>query len=73
MGYSKKGIFLIRSAYHLALQLQQAAKEKASIEKLVEGFWQKIGQLKTPEKVKNFIWRALKNILSIDVIFFIEK
>lgn len=62
-GESKKCTFSIRSAYHLDIQLKQAAKRETSSEKEEDDLWVKSWQLQILGKVKNFICHALKNIL----------
>ncbi|KAL0331177.1 UNVERIFIED_CONTAM: hypothetical protein Sangu_1663200 [Sesamum angustifolium] len=59
--YSKNGIFSVRSAYHLALSI--SAKASSSGTGWPSQLWHKVWQAPAPNKVKLFIWRAVRNIL----------
>ncbi|KAL0413805.1 UNVERIFIED_CONTAM: hypothetical protein Sradi_1582200 [Sesamum radiatum] len=59
--YSTSGIFSVRSAYHLACDLENAASN--SNRAAERDWWKTIWQAKLPGKVKIFIWRSYLNIL----------
>ncbi|KAK4384943.1 putative mitochondrial protein [Sesamum angolense] len=59
--YSKNGIFSVRSAYHLALSMSVKASSSGTGWPLQ--LWHKVWQAPAPNKVKLFIWRAIRNIL----------
>ncbi|KAL0340131.1 UNVERIFIED_CONTAM: hypothetical protein Sradi_4529900 [Sesamum radiatum] len=60
--YSRNGYFSVRSAYHLAMTIEDrpcssdcGAKESQ--------WWRKVWQARIPNKVKVFVWRACLNAL----------
>ncbi|KAL0411880.1 UNVERIFIED_CONTAM: putative mitochondrial protein [Sesamum latifolium] len=59
--YSANGIFTVRSAYHLACELEDDAT--CSDRSDDHNWWRKLWQAPVPGKVKIFIWRACLNIL----------
>ncbi|KAL0308895.1 UNVERIFIED_CONTAM: hypothetical protein Sradi_5831800 [Sesamum radiatum] len=64
--YSKDGSFSVRSAYHLALSLE----DNPSSSSLAEGevsWWRKVWQARVPNKVKVFVWRAWVNALPTEM------
>ncbi|KAL0346378.1 UNVERIFIED_CONTAM: putative mitochondrial protein, partial [Sesamum calycinum] len=64
--YSKDGSFSVRSAYHLALSLE----DNPSSSSLAEGevsWWRKVWQARVPNKVKVFVWRACVNALPTEM------
>ncbi|XP_042958006.1 uncharacterized protein LOC122293492 [Carya illinoinensis] len=62
-GPSKKGIFSIRSAYFLLLELRERNQGECSVEERNDDRWNKIWELKVPGVTKLFIWRAANNLL----------
>jgi len=69
--YDSKGNFSVKSAYKLAVQLQdqQLGRDASSSTSMqnVEGefSWQKIWQMRLPNKVNMFIWRLAHNSLPV--------
>jgi hypothetical protein len=60
---TKKGIFTVRSAYHLVKELSLADKGECSIEGRKERMWQVIWKLNCPRVIHLFLWKACNNIL----------
>jgi hypothetical protein len=68
--FDSKGIFSVRSAYKLVVQLQDEDLERNCSTYVIEGGvltfeWHKIWQLPYSNKVKMFIWRLAHNILPV--------
>ena len=66
--WSKNGDFSVRSAYKVALKVLKAARlsndeGECSDKGKMAGLWKLVWQLKCPNKIKHFLWRACKNIL----------
>ncbi|KAL0007228.1 hypothetical protein SO802_008730 [Lithocarpus litseifolius] len=66
--WSKNGNFTVRSAYRVALKTRQKARSdneggECSNKGKIASLWELIWQLKCPNKIKHFLWRAFKNIL----------
>ena len=66
--WSKNGDFTVRSAYKVALKVLKAARlsnddGECSDKGKMAGLWKLVWQLKCPNKIKHFLWRACKNIL----------
>lgn len=57
--HTKHGDLTVRSAYHLELTRTKGAASSSS-PKDVEELWKKVWGAKVPEKVKNLVWRALR-------------
>jgi hypothetical protein len=57
------GLFLIRSAYHLAKEVEDRAKVGSSMGVPTSEVWTKIWHLKVLNVEKNFNWRACHDIL----------
>ena len=58
------GAFSIRSAYHVAKKLlDNQAEGQCSDNSAMKALWKLIWGLKCPSKIRNFAWRACKNIL----------
>ena len=76
--WTKKGIFTVKSAYHVAHGWLAegrglgAGGEESNMNKKKE-FWTTIWGLKCPSKVKNFLWRACKNILPTNYCLWLRK
>jgi hypothetical protein len=54
---------MVRSAYHLAKEIERTSKPECSRRRDVSDIWKIIWQLQMPNADKNFIWRACHNIL----------
>jgi len=69
--YDQAGIFSVKSAYKLAVQLleqetgRDANSSNAAVLSDVQFKWHKIWQMKVPNKVKMFIWRFAHNSLPV--------
>jgi hypothetical protein len=61
-GGTKNGNFSVRSAYFLEVEKNEAQRGKTS--RLVEGIlWKECWNMKVPNVVKLFLWKALHNLL----------
>jgi hypothetical protein len=60
---TKKGEFSVRSAYHLGLDIQTAAKPSSSMKSDENEVWKVCWNSNVPPVVKTFIWRACHNLL----------
>ena len=65
---SKNGDFIVRSAYCVALKVLRkaySAKDggECSDKRKSAGLWKLVWQLKCPNKIKHFLWKACKNII----------
>ena len=61
---NRKGVFTVKSAYYVALNLvDYADKGESSFGDPWERLWKKIWHLNIPPKVKNFAWRACLDAL----------
>ncbi|KAL0424121.1 UNVERIFIED_CONTAM: putative mitochondrial protein [Sesamum radiatum] len=59
--YSPNGLFSVRSAYHLALSLISSVG--SSNDRWCQNSWRAVWQAHVPNKVKLFLWRAIRDIL----------
>ncbi|KAL0404192.1 UNVERIFIED_CONTAM: putative mitochondrial protein [Sesamum radiatum] len=59
--FSCNGMFSVQSAYHLALSRSVVAGTSGNARSKV--MWSSIWQSHTPNKVKVFMWRAIRNLL----------
>ncbi|KAL0456090.1 UNVERIFIED_CONTAM: hypothetical protein Slati_0948200 [Sesamum latifolium] len=59
--YSPSGLFSVRSAYYLALDLNSPAGPSGS--RWAEKLWRRVWQAHIPHKVNVFLWRAVCDIL----------
>jgi hypothetical protein len=57
------GMFLVRSAYQLAMELEQMSKPGCSRQVEESEIWRVLWQLKMPNSDKNFLWRVCHSIL----------
>jgi hypothetical protein len=57
------GLFTVRSAYHLANEIERTSEPECSRRRDVSDLWKIIWQLQMPNADKNFMWRACHNIL----------
>ena len=60
---TKKGIFTVRSAYHMAKELAVVDKGECSDARSKERMWQIIWKLNCPRVIQLFLWKACNNIL----------
>lgn len=58
-GYTKSGLFSIKSAYHL----ERMSKGEPSSTNSESGTWKEVWKLNAPAAVKTFLWRAINNCL----------
>lgn len=62
--YSKDGVYSVKSGYEEGLKLSVVSSVGAGSSELVPSeLWKAIWKLKTPRKVKNFLWRACSSAL----------
>ena len=66
---TRNGSFIVRSAYKVAINLIKEGKKQvvlgeSSNRSKMKEFWKFIWKLECPNKVKQFFWKACKNILS---------
>ena len=62
--YNSKGLFSVKSAYHVARRLlTEANRGGTSLEGAAKNIWSAIWKLRLPNKVKVFAWRACHEIL----------
>jgi ribonuclease HI len=62
-----KGVFLVRSAYHILKECEEAKLAAGSGRENHSFFWKKLWQLHIPNAEKNFLWRACQDILPTKV------
>lgn len=65
--YSKNGMFEVKSAYHLVIELEELeANDGASPSTKSKDhiFWNKSSKLQIPPKVRMFLWKACNGILA---------
>jgi len=60
---SSNGLFSVRNAYHLGLDLLKKQKGECSFRGINADFWKKLWSLKVPNSSKIFLWRACQNLL----------
>lgn len=54
----------MKSAYRVAMEaMKNDGHEESQSGQVMTNFWRPIWQVKTPDKVKMFMWRACQNIL----------
>ena len=58
-----KGVFLVRSAYHMQKELEERGHAESSSGGRCSGVWSKIWKLPVPNVEKEFLWRASHEIL----------
>ena len=62
--HTKKGVYLVKSGYHAARQLQKMDTwAETSSGPIGVQVWSKVWKLNVPNKIKVFGWRACQNIL----------
>ena len=76
--WTKKGIFTVKSAYHVAhgwlserRSLGTGGEESNRQKK--KKFWTSIWSLKCPGKVRHFLWKVCKNILPTNLSLWLRK
>ncbi|KAK9991019.1 hypothetical protein SO802_026004 [Lithocarpus litseifolius] len=58
------GIFSVRSAYKIALEMQKANVGGSVLDGgSLRAFWKKLWKFQVPNKVRHFVWRAAKDTL----------
>ena len=58
------GVFSVRNAYRIShKQLTKVEMGECSSNTRMKSLWKSVWQLRCPNKIKNFIWRACKDIL----------
>jgi ribonuclease HI len=60
---TNSGIFSVKSAYHLAKELEMRGAPEGSTERKEFGLWKILWKLNIPNAAKNFFWRACHNLL----------
>lgn len=76
--WSKNNNFIVRSAYNIALKVLKKAHlakdgGECSDKGKIVGLWKFVWQLKCPNKIKHFLWRACKNIISTNFCLTLRK
>ena len=60
---NKSGLFTVRSAYHLAKDLENREVGSCSRRDMLTILWNKIWRIKVPRVVTLFLWQACNNVL----------
>lgn len=60
---SKEMVFLVKSAYHLEMDINWRKEGKTSNRGDAKCCWKAMWKLKVPEPVKHFLWRAYHDLL----------
>jgi hypothetical protein len=68
-----KGIFTVRSAYHMEKDREVANKPEGSLRARNSGLWRSIWQQQLPNAEKHFLWRACHEILPTKVSLYLRK
>jgi hypothetical protein len=68
-----KGIFTIRSAYHMEKDREVANKPEGSLRARNSGLWRSIWQQQLPNAEKHFLWRVCHEILPTKVSLYLRK
>ena len=69
---NRRGVFSVKSAYRLLLQKSSVSSESSSTGSLKK-FWNGVWSAKVQPKIRNFIWRACRNILPTQTKLFDKK
>ncbi|KAF5468558.1 hypothetical protein F2P56_012701 [Juglans regia] len=72
-GFTKDGVFTVRSAYHLGMDRKRRLQGDVSKAKKSDAVWKQLWGLEVPVVVKMFIWKALNNILPTKSNLFKKK
>ncbi|KAF5444913.1 hypothetical protein F2P56_034005 [Juglans regia] len=62
-GPAKNGLFSVKSAYYVAMELKRQLGGEPSAEKGSDMVWKNMWKLNIPNYIKVFLWRALTNCL----------
>ena len=65
--------YSVRSGYQLLCEVEATCAPSGSTDEGVKRFWKKIWQLKVPNKVRVFLWRACSNALPTKVGLYKRK
>ena len=57
------GLFSVKSAYHLAKEVEERYRAESSMEMHKSEVWKQIWRMHVPNVEKNFFWRACQDIL----------
>ena len=61
---STKGLFLVKSAYYMLKQENQAENiGESSSRSSLQGVWKAVWSLQVPRKIQSFIWKACNNAI----------
>jgi hypothetical protein len=60
---TSNGMFFVRSAYHLGLELMRRQEGECSTRPIRGDFWKRLWSIKAPNSLKFFLWRACHNLL----------
>jgi hypothetical protein len=60
---TKNGVFSVSSAYHMVKEMEIETQPESSNKRGQNELWKGIWNMRSPNVVKNFMWRACKNIL----------
>ena len=71
---TKNGVYLVKSAYHLLIEVNQA-RDVGESSNISHGrlLWKDIWSASVPQKIKLFIWRACKGILPTNLSLYIQE
>lgn len=72
-GPSKKGAFIVSSAYYLQLERLRNRRGACSEEEMGDKRWRNIWDLEVPGVVKFFLWKAANNLLPMKKNLFKRK
>ena len=61
--HTSDGVYSVRSAYHLLATTQHQDQPSSSNVEAGKGLWNGICKLKVPNKVRHFLWRAVRESL----------
>ena len=61
--HTQSGLFTTKSAYELLVNSSTAGNAGSSVLDPQKRFWRGVWQLRVPEKIKHFMWRACNNAL----------
>ena len=60
---SSDGVYSVQSAYHLLVKVQHQDQPSSSNVEEGKGLWNGIWKLQVPQKVRHFLWRAIRESL----------
>ncbi|RYR05051.1 hypothetical protein Ahy_B06g084898 [Arachis hypogaea] len=63
--FRSDGIYTIKTGYHVARNERRIQNNNPSTSEDLKSLWQEVWNLKAPQKIKTFLWRASHNILPI--------